>query len=60
MVAPLVLLAASLAAVWFLEPLFALEQPLLNYAGIAILFAFLLWMVVELYGRWQRGSQGNR
>jgi predicted PurR-regulated permease PerM len=59
MVAPLFLLAAALATVWMLEPVFALEQPLLNYISIAMLFAFLLWMVVELYGRWNRGNSGG-
>jgi hypothetical protein len=59
MVAPLFLLAAALATVWMLEPVFALEQPLLNFISIALLFAFLIWMLGQLFGRTNRSNQGG-
>lgn len=58
MVAPLFLFAAALGSVWLLEPVFALEQTLLNFLIIAVLMAFLIWMVAELYGRFRSNSGG--
>lgn len=59
MVAPLFLFAAALATVWMLEPVFALEQELLNFVTIAVLMAFLIWMVFELYASWRNRSNAG-